>query len=57
MAITEIQAWTMGAFGSLVGGMVVAYFLGGKEARESIIFVSPFVAIGLLGTFKVLAKE
>ena len=55
MAVTHIQAWAMGAFGSLVGGMVTAYYLGDKNVRESIIFIAPFMVIGLLGTFKVLA--
>jgi len=51
-----IQAWAMGAFGSLIGGMVTAYYLGNDEARQKIIFVIPFMAIGIMGTFKALSN-
>lgn len=45
----------MGAFGSLMGGMVTAYYLGDDEIRTKILFAAPFLIIGVLGTFKALS--
>lgn len=56
MAVTNIQAWVMGAFGSLVGGMVSAYYLGDQNTRDKILFVTPFIVIGTIGTFKALSS-
>jgi len=50
-----LQAWAMGAFGSLLGGMVTAYYLGDKPTRDKILFVMPFLMVGLIGTFKALS--
>lgn len=53
--IGYMEAWTMGAFGSLLGGVVTAYYLGNQEAREKIMFIAPFLIVGVLGTFKALS--
>jgi len=50
-----MQAWGMGAFGSLLGGIVVAYYLGDDDIRDRIIFITPFLILGTIGTFKALS--
>ena len=55
MAISHMQAWGMGAFGSLLGGIVVAYYLGDDDIRDRIIFITPFLILGTIGTFKALS--
>jgi len=57
MAISEMQGWMMGAFGSMVGGVVVAWYFGDKKIRDKITFITPFLAIGVLGVFKVFGEE
>lgn len=53
--IGYMQAWAMGAFGSLLGGMVAAYYLGDQAARDKILFAAPFLIVGVIGTFKALS--
>ena len=55
MNIGYMQAWAMGAFGSLLGGMVTAYYLGDDTTRNKILFVAPFLIVGVIGTFKALS--
>lgn len=50
--IGYFEAWTIGAFGSLLGGMVTAYYLGNKETREKIVYATPFLIVGVIGVFK-----
>jgi len=47
------QAWGIGAFGSLLGGMVTSYYLGDKNVREKILIASPFMIIGVIGVFQI----
>lgn len=53
--IGYFEAWTIGAFGSLLGGMVTAYYLGDEEVRTKIIFAVPFLTVGIIGVFKTLS--
>lgn len=50
--IGYFQAWTIGAFGSLLGGMVTAYYLGDQETRDKILYVAPFLIVGIIGVFQ-----
>lgn len=47
----------MGAYGSLTGGAVVAYYLGNEEQRNKLLFVAPFLIIGIIGVYKALGEE
>ena len=51
-AIGYFEAWTIGAFGSLLGGMVTAYYLGDTPTREKIVYALPFLLVGIIGVFK-----
>lgn len=55
--VSDISAWTMGAYGSLMGGMVTAFLLGDDEIRRKIIFISPFLVVGIIGTYRTLNPE
>lgn len=50
--IGYFEAWTIGAFGSLLGGMVTAFYLGDKEQREKIVWALPFLLVGIIGVFR-----
>jgi len=57
MPVGNMSAWMMGAYGSAVGGAVVAWYLGDKKTKEKIIFLTPFLFIGILGVYKVFGEE
>lgn len=50
--IGYFEAWAIGAFGSLLGGMVTAYYLGGSEVKEKILLTTPFLLVGVIGIFQ-----
>jgi len=55
--VSELGAWIMGAFGSLTGGTVVAWYLGDQQTKEKILFITPFLAIGIIGVYNILSNQ
>lgn len=55
--MSDAGLWAVGAFGSVVGSTVTAYYLGDEATRTKINFAVPFILIASIGIVKLLSDN